>query len=162
MKTRQKDVWIWFKHVLYLLYTGYTTNLHTKNKPTSVCVFLGGTFILISNSLSEFGGQLLGLGLLKLADASRGLGAHDATSPVTTDLEEKQSWVHASSQVGTSVSAWLYTTGNHLPEGSSGMVTGKLTCIITMRRQHSAWTIPKCAAFPLFVAQTIHRLVPDY
>lgn len=44
---------------------------------------------MISNSLSELGGQFLGLSLLQLGNTGCGLWTHDTTSPVTTDLEEE-------------------------------------------------------------------------
>lgn len=48
------------------------------------------TYNFIPNNLTKFGSQFLGLCLLHLVDASCGFGAHDTTSPVTTDLWRKK------------------------------------------------------------------------
>lgn len=61
----------------------YTTfRSYNKNKHSLLGVF-------IPNNLTKLGCQFLGLCLLQLTDAGCGFRAHDATSPVTTDLEKK-------------------------------------------------------------------------
>ena len=57
-------------------------NNDTKTSTSSIM-----TFIWNQNNLTKLGGELLGLRLLQLVDASCGFGSHESTSPVTTDLE---------------------------------------------------------------------------
>lgn len=65
-----------FQNTVYLVVTIKTLAL------------LGHRFF-IPNNLTKLGCQFLGLCLLQLVDAGCGFGTHDATSPVTTDLENE-------------------------------------------------------------------------
>lgn len=64
-------------------------NAFSLNSNKNKSLLLGHTFFFIPNNLTKLGCQFLGLCLLQLSDASCGFRAHDATSPVTTDLKNK-------------------------------------------------------------------------